>query len=68
MRLEWERDDKAQVYRLRAEWTFEDLIDAPLDAIDRQQLAAPQQSMADVLLDAELITRRIEQSKTDSGK
>lgn len=68
MKIEWERDDVARVFRLRATWTFEDMLDVPLDAIDRMQLRDAPRSGADVLLDAELITRRIEQSSKDSSK
>lgn len=47
--------------RITIEITDRDLVRVPLDKIDRVQLREPKNGLADVLLDLELIARRLEQ-------
>jgi hypothetical protein len=49
--------------RLTVEFSRRDLIEVPLDRIDRMMLAEKQNGIADWLLDAELIARRLEQAR-----
>ena len=49
--------------RFTVEFTARDLMTVPLDKIDMLQLFEKSEGIADYLLDAELIARRLEQSE-----
>ncbi len=53
--------------RLTVEFSRDDLVRVPLDQIDKAMLSEPARTVADHLLDAELIARRLEQIPAETA-
>ena len=64
MRVWLERPSDRDVTRVVAEFSTEDLVRVDLNQFDLAMLRESARSGADILLDAELLARRIEQQHT----